>query len=395
MRNIYSHKQANPATHVFIAIPCLLLGGTEMQTLNLARVLVAGGYKVTVCCYYENDARMVYSFRESGTEVILMGLERSQGLFYLIIKLLALFKKNNPDIVHVQYMAPGFAPILAARLSGVRTVFATVHQPGRTHGIKAKVLLRTGAMLCTAFFCVSKATEESWFGKSAVFELKNGKRAKKRKHYTIYNSIDASSVIKRVMKTNRAALRTSLGLDRCLVVGAVGRLREEKGQDLLIRAMAIVVQSVPEACLLIVGDGPDREKLQKLSEDLNLHKHIHWAGQLDPEAVIPYYAIMDVAVVPSRFEGFGLAAVEAMATGLPVLASNVDGLCEVVKNEETGYLVPLENRALLADRIVALLTNLDKAAVMGRAGRKRVEQYFSMENFSNVILAVYKYYRNS
>ena len=291
-------------------------------------------------------------------------------------------------------MAPGFAPILAARLSGIRTVFATVHQPGRTHGLRAKVLLRTAAMLCTAFFCVSQAAEKSWFGSSVVFDAKNGKRAGRR-HFTIYNSIDVSSVIERVTKTDRKVLKTSLGLERCLVVGAVGRLREEKGQDVLIRAMHIVVQSLPETCLLLVGDGPDREKLQKLSEELNLHNHIHWAGQVDPEAVIPYYGIMNVAVVPSRFEGFGLAAVEAMAAGLPVLASEVDGLCEVVKNEETGYLVPPENSDFLADRIIALLTDPDKASRMGRAGRKRVEQYFSIEQFSDVVLAVYKSYRNS
>jgi glycosyltransferase involved in cell wall biosynthesis len=365
-----------------------------MQTLNLVRALVSGGYRVTVCCYYENDAQIVFLFREAGAEVVLMGLERSHGLFDLILKLKALLQKNKPDIVHVQYMAPGFAPILAARLSGIRTIFATVHQPGRTHGFKAKVLLRAAALLCTTFFCVSLAAEKSWFGSSAVFDAMKYNKSR-RKHFTIYNAIDVSIIAEGVRIIDQVAFKNKLGLDRRPIVGVVGRLREEKGQDVLIRAMAIVAKSVPEACLLIVGDGPNREKLQKLSYDLGLQNYMFWGGQIDPDDVIPYYAIMDAVAVPSRFEGFGLTAAEAMAAGLPVVASNVDGLSEVVKNEETGYLVPSENSDFLADRIIALLTDLDKAAVMGQAGRKRVEQYFSMENFSNVILAGYKNCRNS
>lgn len=382
-------------SHVLVSIPCLLLGGTEMQTLNLTRVLISGGYRMTICCYYEHDDRMVGSLRETGAEVILMGLDRSQGFLKLIRELKALFQKIKPDIVHVQYMAPGFAPILAARLSVIRTVFATVHQPGRTYGVKAKVLLRTASLFCTAFFCVSQAAEKSWFGSSSVFDANKDNKTR-RKHFTIYNAIDVSTIAENVRRVNRAALKKRLGLDsQRPIVGTVGRLRKEKGQDVLIQAMAIVVQSIPEACLLIVGDGPDRDKLQKISYDLSLHNHIYWAGRVEPEDVIPYYAIMDVMVVSSRFEGFGLTAAEAMASGLPVLASNVDGLTEVVVHEETGYLVPQENSGLLADRILALLADPEKAAGMSQSGRKRVEQYFSMEQFSEAMLAVYKIYRNS
>ena len=378
---------------VVITIPCLLLGGTEMQTLSLVRVLISGGYIVTVCCYYEYNIKMVCSFQNTGAEVILMGLERSEGLFDLILRLRVLFQKIKPGIVHVQYIAPGFAPIVAAKLSGIRIVFATVHQPGRSQGLKAKSLLRTAALLCTAFFCVSKVTEESWFGNSAVFDASKYKNPR-RKHFTIYNAIDVSAIAEGVRKIDRVAFKESLRLDsQCHIVGAVGRFREEKGQDMLIQAMAIVVQSVPDVCLLLVGDGPDRGKLQKLSQDFGLYDNVYWAGQIDPAAVIPYYAVMDVVVVPSRFEGFGLTAAEAMAAGLPVVASNVDGLCEVVKHEETGYLVPPENSELLADRIIDLLADPDKAVDMGQAGRERAEHYFSMVQFSDAILKVYENYR--
>ena len=118
-------------SQVLICIPMLLVGGTEMQSLNLVRVLVSNGYQVTVCCYYEHEELMVSGFRSTGAKVILMNLKRSGGLFNLIRELMKLFRSSQPNIVHVQYVAPGLIPIIAAKLSGLRTVFSTVHQPGR------------------------------------------------------------------------------------------------------------------------------------------------------------------------------------------------------------------------------------------------------------------------
>ena len=132
----------------------LLVGGTEIQTFNLVKVLVSEGYHVSVSCYYEYDETMVSTFRSAGAKVILMELERSDGMLSLFCKLRVLFKEIKPDIVHVQYVAPGLVPILAAKLGGIRAIFATVHQPGRPYGMKAKLLLRLGACLSTAFFCV-------------------------------------------------------------------------------------------------------------------------------------------------------------------------------------------------------------------------------------------------
>lgn len=374
---------------ILITIPCSLPGGTEVQTLNLARALISGGYRVTLCCYYEYDDSMVDLFREAGAEVTLMRLDRSQGLLRLIRKLKILFQQIKPDIIHVQYMAPGLAPIIAARLSGIRTIFATVHQPGRPYGLKEKFLLRSAARLCNVFFCVSRAAEESWFGSSAVFNP-GEETNPERKHYTIYNAIDVGQIEAVINKTDRLTLKKSLGLDSGPIIGVVGRLRTEKGQDVLIKAMAMVLETFPNAFLLVIGDGPDREKFQEMASTLKLQNRILWTGQKEPESVIAYYAIMEMAVVPSRFEGFGLAAAEAMAAGLPVVASNADGLQEVVENEKTGYLVPSGDSAMIAKRVVELISNPAKAASMGRAGRERITRYFSIGHFTETILSAYQ-----
>lgn len=372
---------------VLIIIPVLLVGGTEMQTLNLVRTLANNGYLVTVCCYYDHEVSMVTAMEAAGAQVVLLDLDRSSGLLHLLGKLKQLFREEQPDIVHVQYIAPGLIPILAARLARVPTIFATVHQPGRTYGWKAKLLLRSAARLCTLFFCNSLAVEQSWFGSATLFN-----RQHKHRHCTIYNAVDVERISRIAAGTDRTALRTTLNLGDRPVVGVVGRLRGEKGQSVLFEAMVQVVRQIPSALLLVVGDGPDRAVLQRQAERLGIAGNVCWLGQQSADEVFRLYSIMDVAAVPSIFEGFGLVAAEAMAAGLPVVGSAVDGLAEVIADHETGRLVPPQDAGALAAALIALIALLESpetAADMGRKGRQRVEEHFSLQRFSESTLAAY------
>jgi glycosyltransferase involved in cell wall biosynthesis len=382
-----------PEKSIIVGIPVLLVGGTEMQTLNLVKALISAGYQVIASCYYEYDEKMVKRFEAAGAEVLLMKYERAKGLWHLAKGLITLFKQHAPDVVHVQYVAPGFVPIVAARLAGVKTIFATVHQPGRTYGWKPKFLLRSAARLCTAFFCNSRSVEESWFGDSALFEQKSA--ISSRKHWTIYNAVDTDQISQVVAETDRQALRTSIGLGNGPVLGCVARLRWEKGQAVLLEAMADVIKRVPEAMLIMVGDGPDRMNLELRAKSLGLASNILWLGQKSPEEVYQLYGIMDVVAVPSLFEGFGLSAAEAMAAGRPVVASSVDGLNEIVEQGVTGYLAPANDQSALAVRLTALLCNPASARSMGIQGQKRVKKYFSSDAFANAICAAYKHYLRS
>ncbi|MBS4033340.1 MAG: glycosyltransferase family 4 protein [Ignavibacterium sp.] len=374
--------------HVGIGIPVLLLGGTERQTLALASVLLSGGYKVTVWCYYESDASMISELTKIGAEVLLLGLNRAEGLLSLLDKLKNLWKGMKPDIIHVQYIAPGLIPVIAAKLAGIKTIFATVHQPGRVYGWKEKLFLRTAARLCTAFFCNSKSVEESWFGDSEIFDP--NRDYKKRKHFTIYNGVDIEHIEQVVNSTDRQSLKGSLGISDRPVIGVVGRLRWEKGQDILIEAMPEVVRAIPSAMLLVVGDGPDRMSLEQRAKSLELENNILWLGQKSPEEVYQLCSIMDVVVVPSRFEGFGLTAAEAMSASRPVIGSRLDGLTEVVANDVTGLLVSSGDSAALGRALIDLLSDKGKAKEMGEKGRMRVGEFFSVERFQNSVLAAYK-----
>lgn len=372
---------------VFVSIPVLLVGGTEIQTINLVKVLTKCGYHVVVCCYYKYEHCIVFELKSAGAKVILMDLERTGGLFHLLKNLTRMFVEHRPDIVHQQYIAPGLIPILAARLAGVRTVFATVHQPGRTYGVKARLMLRTAARLCTAFFCNSLSVERSWFGDCALFCLD---KVGARKHWTIYNSVDCEYIATVAEKANKLALRTALELGDVPVVGGVGRFRGEKGQTVLIEAMAEVIKQAPDAVLLLVGDGPDRAMLEQKAASLGVADNVVWTGQRSADEVYRLYAIMDVVAVPSLFEGFGLVAAEAMAAGKPVVASDVDGLAEVVAAGETGLLVPPGDAESLAAALVRLLGDARLAEQFGRAGRIRVQEKFSMETYRTNIVEAYR-----
>jgi glycosyltransferase involved in cell wall biosynthesis len=165
------------------------------------------------------------------------------------------------------------------------------------------------------------------------------------------------------------------------VIGFVGRLAPEKGVSCLVEAMGKVVKSHPEARLAIVGDGEERPHLEALSESLGISARVFFLGSQDnlPSCI----AAMDIVVLPSLSEGFGLAAVEAMSAGRPVVASAVGGLVEIIKDGATGFLVPPNDPDALAARLTTILSDPDLAAELGSAGQKRVQEWSAEEGVNN------------
>lgn len=336
---------------ILVGIPCLLTGGTEYQTINLVRALNEAGHRVITACYYEYNPSMVALFESYGSEVVLFSPElqqRPQGfkqLLFIYKNLKRVIKDYQPDLLHVQYMAPGAIPIFAARLVGVKKVLATVHQPyTETHGLFSKIMLRLSAWFCTAFIVVSKNAEASWFASSSLFD-EHKPLSQQPSHFTVYNAIDIQKIqaVAKAVDLNKEKEVQHID-SKSFVFGAVSRLRNEKGIDLLIQAFSKLVALNQEVHLHIVGNGPDEKELKDLVIQLSIADKVTFFGEASWEIAMQQMALMDVVVVPSRFEGFGLSAAEAMAMGKPVIASNVFGLKEVVSDGETGLLFENGNR---------------------------------------------------
>ena len=380
--------------HVLIGLPVLLVGGTEVQTLSLVRVLLSGGYRVTVCCYYEFDEEVVMWFQKAGAEVLLLRLIRNLQQFSifstlsLVRLLLSLFRRIKPDIVHVQYLAPGLIPIVTARLARVPIIFSTVHIAGSiVYGEKAKMLLRLAALLCTRFICVSRGVEEFWFGDSEIFDPDNVNKS--RKHFTIYNAIDTVAIANAVNAVDKNKMKEMLGIAGRPVIGIVGRLAHQKGHNVLLDAMARVIKEFPDVVLIIIGEGPERQKLGEKALALNINKNILWMEAQPQNKVFEFYAIINIFAMPSLYEGFGLTAAEAMAASVPVVATKVEGLSEVIEDGVSGYLVPAGNSLAFGEAVIKLLKDPQKAKAIGQNGYKRVKKLFSLKNFSDSMKEIY------
>jgi phosphatidylinositol alpha-1,6-mannosyltransferase len=174
----------------------------------------------------------------------------------------------------------------------------------------------------------------------------------------------------------RQVLRARHRLGDRPVISCVSRLVARKGQDVLITALPEVRRRIPDAALLLVGGGPDANRLRRLAGAAGVAEHVVLTGPVRWDELPAYHAVGDVFALPCRtrgrgldVEGLGIVLLEAAAAGLPVLAGDSGGAPETVRPGETGEVVPGRDPAAVADALVALLADRDRAAAMGAAGR--------------------------
>lgn len=337
---------------VLIAIPCLLTGGTEIQTLNLVRALVKGGHKVTTACYFEHTENMVKLYEEAGSKVVLFSkdgvrLGGVKGILFLLKNLWKIKLSLRPDIVHVQYMAPGAIPIILLKLMGQKSIVATAHTNADVYGAKAMKLLKfLQSHVLRAFTCITLRAEKNFFVSCSLFDP-SIQRIPAHAHYTIYNALPGYIQIANKKRENKDII----------TIGVVSRLEHIKGMDLVVPAFAKVYAKHKNVRLLVVGDGSLRQQMEEDANRLQLGKNIEFAGMQKQTDLQSYYDKIDVLLMPSRSEGFGLTAIEGMARGCVLVASNTGGLPEVVRERYVGLLHLPESVDDLSNKICCLIEN--------------------------------------
>ncbi|MDQ3696645.1 MAG: glycosyltransferase family 4 protein [Gemmatimonadota bacterium] len=173
-----------------------------------------------------------------------------------------------------------------------------------------------------------------------------------------------------------------------LTVARLAANERYKGVDTVVLAIPAVLRAVPDAVYVIIGDGDDRGRLERLAAEMKVVPNVLFVGHCSEEELIGAYRHCDVFVMPSRGEGFGVVFLEAMTFGKPVVAGAHGGAPEVVAEGETGFLVDGDAAPDVADRVVRLLTDEGLRARMGDAGRRRVETHFTFEHFRQRIAAL-------
>jgi glycosyltransferase involved in cell wall biosynthesis len=267
--------------------------------------------------------------------------------------------------VHAHLVAAGIAGTLGARLARVPRVVVTFHnltdwQEKRSHPLR--VAGRRALRWCDAVVAVSEAVR----GAMARVDLALARRA-----HVIPNGIDLSLFAGLGRRRDEARALRGLGPDE-IVVGTVARLERRKGVDLLIEAMPLVAARLPRLKLRVIGDGPERSSLEGRVRQLGLGERVELVGERGD--VHEELAALDLFAAPSRSEGQGVAVIEALAAGLPVIGARVGGIPEVLGHGACGVLVEPESPGALADAIVGLALS-DERRRFSESGRARARSF--------------------
>lgn len=288
-----------------------------------------------------------------------------------------LIRAQGVDLVHtncrIGYDRPG---IIGARLAGVPCV-AHMRAFEQLNGFD-RILTR----LVTTFICISRSLEDNLRAQGAHI----------RESVVVYNGLDPADL---VAVDDPAEVKAEFGFDPDDPVAAVvGRLDRWKGQDHFIRAMAQVVRDVPEVCVLIVGDPEPYcldyyAELRSLVESLGLSGRVVFAGHRSdvPRLMRAFTVLVHSSSEP---EPFGRVIIEGMAAGLPVVATRAGGVPEIIEDGVSGVLVPPQDPEAMAQAIVSLLRDPQRASSIGQMARRRVEEHFTIRQYVAGVQQVYE-----
>jgi glycosyltransferase involved in cell wall biosynthesis len=357
------------------------VAGTENHLLTLLPGLHERGLDARLIVLAE-PARPMDAYVK---QMCAAGVPTEQMLIYrdveygLIGRLAAKLRSEQPDAVHTHLIHADWHGVIAARRAGVRRIYWSGHNddPFRRRPairlIQAYLWRRVNAGIA-----ISEAVRQFMIR----VEL-----APPRKAITVRYGLDPAPT--QPNDEERASLRRMLDIpEAATVIGSVGRLIEQKGLSYALDAFARLRQQFPSAHYVIIGDGPLRGELEARIDGLGLRGQAHLAGwHSDAARLMPAF---DIFLMPSVWEGFGLVALEAMAARLPVIASKVSALPEIVVDRETGVLVPPGDVDGLCGALQRLLADAALRRAMGEAGRARLESDFSVQRMIDATLAVYR-----
>jgi len=344
----------------------------------LAQYLRLRGYEVAIACSTgaQPDAPDGLPCQEiSGTRIYHVPIARTVSPVQdvvAILKLWSLIRRLRPHIVHTQTSKAGVVGRLAARLAGVPIVIHTAH------AFPFHSQLPPAVRWCYVAI-------ERWMARLTdliIVDTESVRADGLREHVvntpeklvTVSMGLDLQKFSP--SKSGPGTLRAALGVSPLsLIVGTVARLVPDKGMDCFLEMAAHILAERQDVQFLIVGEGPIRAALEKRADELGVAPHISFLGHRDD--IPDLMEAMDVFVLPTKREGFGVVFAEAMAMGKPTVGSFIGPVAEVIEDGVTGYLVLPDDAQSFAERVLGLLTDENKRRRFGTAGRQRVERYFN------------------
>ncbi len=375
-------------------------GGAELQILSLRQDLIDRGHDVRLLTSSAMDVKGYpqladYTCFGTASKVRLLAQTANPSAYWQLRRILHTFR---PDVVHLRIFLTQLSPLVLPLLRDIPCVYQTaMYWPicpkgtnllpdgQRCKSEPGRVCLTRGCLIPPTWMAlmVQQRLWQQW--RSAVDQivaLSDGmkvqlEQAGLRPVKVIYNGVP--------VREQRPALQDPP------TVAFAGRLVREKGVDVLLRAFARARSQVPNAQLLIAGQGREANALKALEAQLGLADSVTWLGHLDRSQLEARLDRAWVQAVPSLWEEpFGNVTTEAMMRSTAVVASAVGAQPEIIEADRTGFLVPPGDVEALGDRLALLLLHRDQAETMGRAGRDRALIHFSEAHRTDSFLALYQ-----
>jgi len=359
---------------IIYIIPTLDMGGAERLVVDIIKNLNSDKFFVKIICLKRFGAWGL-ELKNSGVPLILLGQKRRVSLFSLI-KLIKILKQEQPDIVHTHLFGADVYGSLAARLAGVKYLVSTEHNLNYDEGFIKSVVKIFIDKLFNKIIAVSNSV------KNYIVKVY---RAEAKKIMVIYNGVEINNFFQTENRLDNAKN------NRKMIIGSIGRLTKQKGFEYLIEAVAKLAERNIEC--LIAGDGELKKELETKVKKLGLDDKIKFLGwQKDIKSFLNK---LDIFILPSLWEGFGIAILEAGSAGLPVIASKVDGIKEIIEDSVDGLLAKPANGDELAQKIEFLLRDEKLAGDLANNLQTKIKNNFNIQkiaaSYEELYLSLYNH----
>ena len=299
-----------------------------------------------------------------------------------LFQLYSVMKKGQYDVVHCHSSKAGFLGRIAAKLAGVKKIYFTAHgwsfYNHEEYGWAQQLIIlleRIAAKCSTKIICVSEKTREDAIAR---------KIARPEKFLVVKNGIDWN------VNGDRAHIRGDLGIDKgATVFGMVGRLAHPKDPLMFLTAAKELNSNCPQVRFVLVGGGPLFKDCAHFVKENRLTETVLLLGEKSPKETRQIISSLDVFILTSRFEGLPLTIIEAMFAGLPIIASNVGGIPELVADGRNGFLVTPGNSTQLTEKMRILAETSDLRNEMGKNSREIAKRDFSLRRMTNGYEQIY------
>ena len=372
-------------TSIWYLITALPRGGTERTLVDLVNNIDTGRFDPTVWTVFDRNP---LASELDGVSHRTLGVEATTGsgdpyhyraadpteYVWAPLRFLRAVRRGGPDILqsflffdNVIVRTAGVTSPETTVITGVRAV---PNEPNSVKSIADSATIRGSDMIVSNSEAGADLAIERGAPADRVTVIPNGRRLDE------YRNASPDGV------------RPEVGLpDDARIVGSVGRLIERKGHHDLVAAWPQIRSLYPDTHLILVGDGPRRKALRRRVRTMGCSESVHFLGVRDD--VPRLLALMDVFVLPSYFEGLPGALQEAMAAGIPIVATDVTGNDELVTHEETGVMVPSDDPAAIGNAIDSLLADPVWAESLGRAASREASERFSLEGMVSAFEELY------